>query len=228
MSTPTVYVLCDANCRHEGMTKEQILAVLQQAIDNKTLEGINADAGFVTKLKEMNANKQVKLWLGTQAEYNALTTKEQDTLYLFTDDPTLEALEKAIEENKAEIKDIVEGKKSVGKAKEFEAKEWETCTSFDNEALSEAGTYQIRCSALHLDFGYVWFKGANNKGDTSSNVTAGVCFESEILNDTKWYIYSLHISYSGRLSIYKYTFNNGSYTREIDETSTIEYRKIAN
>lgn len=101
MSEPTKYVICSTNCKYEAYDKEEVLAVLQQAIDNQSLEGINSDAGFITKLKEMNASKKVKLWLGTQAEYAALETKETDTLYIFTDDSTLEDLEAVVIEAKS-------------------------------------------------------------------------------------------------------------------------------
>ena len=133
MIEPTKYVLCSTNCKYPAFTAEEVLALLQYAIDNKSLEGINSDAGFITKLKEMNGNKAVKLWLGTQAEYAALETKETDTLYIFTDDSTSADLEAAFTEanSKAEqalkdasavekrVTNIEDGDTTVGKAEKL-------------------------------------------------------------------------------------------------------------
>ena len=67
----------------EGMTKEQIISAIAEATGN-TVEDI--DSAFITKLKEINKGNAIKLWLGTNAEYNAITTKEDDVLYFITDD----------------------------------------------------------------------------------------------------------------------------------------------
>lgn len=97
MIEPTKYVMCGSNCKYPAYTAEEVLALLQQAIDNKSLEGIVSDTGFITKLKEKNSNKAIQLWIGTQAQYNALETKPQDTLCIFTDDSTYADLETVVE-----------------------------------------------------------------------------------------------------------------------------------
>ena len=43
-------------------------------------------------VKEQNANVKVKFWYGTQAQYNALASHEDNTLYIISDDPTIENL----------------------------------------------------------------------------------------------------------------------------------------
>ena len=73
------------------MTKEQILTAIMQAVNDGAIGDI--DAGFVTKLQEMNKELPVQLWLGTSAEFNALESKEQNTLYILTDDQTPEVIE---------------------------------------------------------------------------------------------------------------------------------------
>lgn len=80
----TYYVICEDNCKFESMTKEQILAAIAQAT-GETEGSIDVDEAFITKVKEMNANAELKFWVGTEAQYNALTTVSDSTLYLITD-----------------------------------------------------------------------------------------------------------------------------------------------
>lgn len=86
------YVICEDNCKFESMTKEQIVAAIVEATGNTPT---NVDAAFITKIKEQNSNNPVKIWIGTQAEYNALTEKDGDTVY-FYDDTNIEDLQKSI------------------------------------------------------------------------------------------------------------------------------------
>lgn len=90
-----VYVIGEGNNFYESMTKEQILAAITQAVESHTITDV--DTGFVTKLKENNKNKQIAMWVGTEAEYNAIQEKDQNTLYIKTDDSTVEAIEEAME-----------------------------------------------------------------------------------------------------------------------------------
>lgn len=88
------YVICDDDSRHESMTKEQILAAITQAINTGSIG--NCDTGFVTKLREQNSGNCVTVWVGTQAQYNAIEEKEKNCLYIITDDTKFEDMEKAI------------------------------------------------------------------------------------------------------------------------------------
>ena len=90
----TYYVFRADNCRFEGMTKEQILTAITQAVETGTIQ--NVDTGFVTKIKEQNSGSAVTLWVGTQAQYNALGTKEPNCLYIVTDDDTISTMQNAI------------------------------------------------------------------------------------------------------------------------------------
>ena len=109
MPTPTVYVICDTNCKYEGMTKEQIIAAIAEATGN-TPTGI--DDAFITKLKEQNANGTVKLWIGTTAQFNAVATKDENTLYLLTDDDSADSWDEIAET----LAEILNGTRSVVKA----------------------------------------------------------------------------------------------------------------
>lgn len=73
------FVLCEDNCKFEGMTKEQIIAAIAEATGaTPTL----VDEAFITKIKEQNAQAATKLWVGTKAEYNAIDTPATDTVYI--------------------------------------------------------------------------------------------------------------------------------------------------
>lgn len=73
------YVLCDDNCRYVGMTKEQIIAAIAEATGSTPT---NIDSAFITQIKEQNKNNAMKIWVGTRAEFNAITPAA-DTLYFF-------------------------------------------------------------------------------------------------------------------------------------------------
>lgn len=96
------YVIGAGNNLYEGMTKEQILAAITQAIETHTISDV--DTGFVTTIKEKNKNNPLSVWVGTEAEYNAIQNKQPNCLYIKTDDSTLEAIAEQI----AEIESINE------------------------------------------------------------------------------------------------------------------------
>ncbi len=95
------YVLCQNNCKFESMTKEQILAAIEQAVS--TGEITDVDTGFVTKLKELNANAALSFWIGTSAQYNALTEKAENCFYIITDDTREEDLQALVVEQGEKI-----------------------------------------------------------------------------------------------------------------------------
>ncbi len=68
------------------MTKEQILAAIAQAVGTGSVG--DCDTGFITKIKELNNGNAVTFWAGTQAQYNAIETKDVNCLYIITDDTT--------------------------------------------------------------------------------------------------------------------------------------------
>ena len=75
------YVFDDGKNKFEGMTREQITAAIAEAT-GVTPSGLEA---FVTQIKEQNAQTGVKLWVGTQNEYNAIQSPDANTLYIVTD-----------------------------------------------------------------------------------------------------------------------------------------------
>lgn len=87
MADSTYYVRGDSKSLFEGMTKEEILTAIVQAIQSGTIGDV--DTGFITRLKEINKGQAFRIWLGTSAEYNALVEAgetEINVLYIKTDD----------------------------------------------------------------------------------------------------------------------------------------------
>lgn len=86
------YCLDDNNNKIEALDKEGVLAALNQAIADGSLENLVADAAFVSKLKCCVSGKTNKVGFITEAQLNELIatgTVEENTLYFITDDTTL-------------------------------------------------------------------------------------------------------------------------------------------
>jgi len=95
MADRIYYVRSQDGCLFESMTKEQILTAIEQAVDSGTITDI--DTGFVTKIKEQNLGTGLKFWVGTQAQYNAIETPENDVFYIISDDSEYENIMESIE-----------------------------------------------------------------------------------------------------------------------------------
>lgn len=102
MSERNYYVIREDNCRFEAMTKEQILTAIQQAVEEGEIRDVNT--GFITKIREKNANRELMFWVGTQAQYNAITTPETNVMYLITDPQAEEEMQAQIDALKPQIK----------------------------------------------------------------------------------------------------------------------------
>ena len=77
-----VYGICDNNCKHPVYTREEVLAILQQAINDGTLQNIDADAAAIKKVMSENGGADVKFWTGTEAEFNALDPAPNATFFI--------------------------------------------------------------------------------------------------------------------------------------------------
>lgn len=102
-----VYGVCDANCRVPVYSREQMLAILQQTIEAGSLQGVDVTKSPVVRLiRESRADQNIAFWVGTEAEYNALSPAPGAALamaridasgnvYLCTDDTTFESWQAA-------------------------------------------------------------------------------------------------------------------------------------
>ena len=86
---------CESDCKRPVYTKEQTLALLQAAIDNGSLASCTGNV-IVSQVQETKANAVLKFWVGTEAEYNAVTNKDPNTYYIKTDDTTIADLSAAV------------------------------------------------------------------------------------------------------------------------------------
>lgn len=141
--TPTVYVICDQNCKFEGMTKEQILTAIKQAVESGEIKDV--DAGFVSTIKTING-LPLKFFVGEQAAYDALTEEEKKNLFaIITNDTTKEGLLSSIEELEKSLGElekwkaaIMDGSQSVKKADH--ATNADHATAADRAAAADRAT----------------------------------------------------------------------------------------
>lgn len=77
------------------LTEEQIITLVTNIVDSGSVGDI--DTGFVTRLKEQNRGKELKFWVGTQAEYDAIEIAQANTFYIITDDNFKEVTNQAIQ-----------------------------------------------------------------------------------------------------------------------------------
>lgn len=112
------YVVNDDDCREESLSKEQILEAIQAAMENGYVS--DPEGAVFSKIKEINEGDAVRIWVGTEAEYNALTPApyvvnismrlaSDGTIYLCEDDKTISGIEEkmtAIEESFDSLGDL--------------------------------------------------------------------------------------------------------------------------
>lgn len=99
------YVRDNNNNLIEGLSKEEIYALLDEAIRTGQLPSVDDETAFVTKLKCSVTGVASSVAFITQAKYNELRTGgllKANTLYFITDDTTEDTLENAIAQAKQE------------------------------------------------------------------------------------------------------------------------------
>lgn len=72
MSERIVYGFCDDNCKFPVYTREEVLSLLQQAINDGSLLNIDAEYAAIQKIVDGNGGDNITFWTGTEAEFNAL------------------------------------------------------------------------------------------------------------------------------------------------------------
>lgn len=101
MADRKYFVICDDNCKFEGMTKEQIITAIEQAISTGNITDV--DAGFITKIKEQNKQLDLSFWVGTQEEYNAIETKKDNCFYIINNSGNISELKATVDNIKKQI-----------------------------------------------------------------------------------------------------------------------------
>lgn len=102
----TSYVIREDGVKIEGLTKEQIYELIN-GTTGEVPEGV--DEAFITKLKELNKGGNASIWIGTNTEYNMLETKDQNTLYVITDDTYYEDTAEHLEALDSRMDAVEEG-----------------------------------------------------------------------------------------------------------------------
>ena len=151
---PTIYVHDENHNRYEGMTREQIINAIVQAVEQGEI--IDLDDGFITKIKEQNGNNNIQIWIGTSAQFSALQTKNANTLYILSDDDSADdwdQIAEAVEDLADEITKIKNGDDNtvVYKATNAINAQYTSITNggwdigkTGTTAFSEAGFYVVR------------------------------------------------------------------------------------
>lgn len=93
----------EAKNKKEVYTKEEVISILQQAIDSGSTQGV--DASLVptpAKVKEIKENANVAFWVGSESEFEALGASvgyfigrvdQNNNVYIITDDTALNSIE---------------------------------------------------------------------------------------------------------------------------------------
>jgi len=105
------YVLDENNNRKEAYDKEEVLALLNKAIQDGTLANVVADAAFISKLKCCVTGGTNNVAFIPEAKYNEMLankTLKEDTLYIITDDQTGDNIERVINELVEAVNGLIE------------------------------------------------------------------------------------------------------------------------
>lgn len=103
------YVLDGKGNRINGLSKEEVLSIIQQAIDKGDLSEIDKDSAFVSKLKCCVSGGTFSIAFTTQAKYNELKANNQlvvNCIYFITDDETEANIEASIESLNTDMGDV--------------------------------------------------------------------------------------------------------------------------
>ena len=111
------YVIDEHGQKVEAYSKQEVLSVLEQAIEKGSLAGITENSGFIEKIRCFVCGDTHKIAFVTQAKYNELAAGnllEANAYYFITDDTTSQSLETS-------IANIINGNTTVGNAANADA-----------------------------------------------------------------------------------------------------------
>lgn len=154
------YVICDDNCKFPSMTYEQILAAIAEATGATPTD---VDDAFISKIRELNRNNNLRFWIGTTAEYNELANAgqiESNCMYIITDDAFGDDVSEAISDLSEAISDLseeVERLLPLGNVTN-----WRTFSSYGESK----GRYKIVGKLCFIDVNYTKEFSEGFTGDT--------------------------------------------------------------
>ena len=145
MTTPTVYVICDQNCKFEGMTKEQILTAIMQAVEGGEIKDV--DTGFITTIKTING-VPLKFFVGEQAVYDELSDDDKENLFaIITNDTTKEGLFAAIKQIEDNIESLTENQRTL--------LEYKRAIESGEKSVPKAGSALYDASGRSISYEYM-------------------------------------------------------------------------
>ena len=68
--------------------------------------GEKGEQADLSKIQEKNSGRYVSVWLGTKAQYEQLTVKEENTVYIFEDDATPDEIDADVTEIKSDVAEL--------------------------------------------------------------------------------------------------------------------------
>jgi hypothetical protein len=167
MAAPTVYALCDLNCKFETMTKEQIIAAIAEATGT-TINDV--DTAFITMLKEQNNGASIRFWVGTQADYNELVASgrvENDVLYLTADGSKIYKLQRKVEEHELTLAE--HGNRIDGHEQRIKAVELASGELAGTLPVNKGGTGATTAAAARANLG----AAPTSHNHSASAITSG-------------------------------------------------------
>lgn len=103
-----VFGVCACKEKVQVLSVDQVIDLIQQmATNNWQVPEDYLPKTSVNGIVEQNSKDEVKLWVGTQAQYNELTVEEQSKIFaIISDDPTLSTIETALNQYGSSIDNI--------------------------------------------------------------------------------------------------------------------------
>lgn len=174
-------------------------------------------------VKEQNSNTKVKFWYGTQAQYNALATHADNTLYIISDDPTIANLT-------ASVNGILDGTAATPYMRRKDS-EWKTAISNSTMFLTDSNGEIFECVLPGGYYVQIYVDGTENIEKVYDSYIAD---EYSTTRDTDYtasvYKLLLYNKTTSKLCLktVKYDISSTLLQMEetIDSTSTIKYRRI--
>lgn len=98
-----VYGFCDDNCKFLVYTREETLSLLQQAINDGSLQNVDPEFAAIKKIIDSNGGENIVFWTGTESQFNVLDPKPatrrfiprrgtDGTIYICIDDSAIDSL----------------------------------------------------------------------------------------------------------------------------------------
>ncbi len=213
---PKYYLLDENKNLVEGFDKEGFLALLEQAIEQGSLENIDENSAVASKIRSVLNGTTHHIEFVTQAQFNQLQADEQlvaNTYYFITDDQDWESLEQHIaqyEEHVTELEAELENGSFIVNKAENAQKTSLTNNGFEEVNCNASGYFNLEADTFYyiylvdetsrVSFGLVYIHA-----DTYQDpmvIYRGITALGFSYQNDKQYLLQV-IDYHGGINIYK-------------------------